>query len=198
MNSGLSWEDYVRQVSKNLCTTPKSALWVVTRFMYSVTVAWSYSSLWQDKYVGHQFCQNLLHWSVDHVGQNLSASKLATFVDNRENFVPIQRKKKTNLCYTCLFRKLLSLIWWSLFRSIWWAHPAWISALTLPPTALSRFLTFATFAAYRKTSQELRMLSSVTIDCQITKIVMDSGSQLSKLLSVSQRLQLGLLLEGVL
>ena len=33
------------------------------------------------------------------------------------------------------------------------------------------------------------MMSSVTIDCQITKIVMDSGSQLSELLSVSQRSQ---------
>ena len=32
-----------------------------------------------------------------------------------------------------------------------------------------------------KTSQELRMLSSVTINCQITKIVMNSGSQLSEL-----------------
>ena len=32
-----------------------------------------------------------------------------------------------------------------------------------------------------KTLQELRMLSSVTIDCQITKIVMNSGSQLSEL-----------------
>ena len=31
------------------------------------------------------------------------------------------------------------------------------------------------------TSQELRMLSSVTINCQITKIVMNSGSQLSEL-----------------
>ena len=28
------------------------------------------------------------------------------------------------------------------------------------------------------TSQELRMLSSVTLDCQVTKIVMNSGSQL--------------------
>ena len=37
-----------------------------------------------------------------------------------------------------------------------------------------------------KTSQELRMLSSVTINCQITKIVMKSGSQLSELYSVSQ------------
>ena len=36
------------------------------------------------------------------------------------------------------------------------------------------------------TSQELRMLSSVTINCQLTKIVMNSGSQLSELLSVSQ------------
>ena len=32
-----------------------------------------------------------------------------------------------------------------------------------------------------KTSQELRMLSSVAINCQITKIVMNSGSQLSEL-----------------
>ena len=32
-----------------------------------------------------------------------------------------------------------------------------------------------------KTSQELRMLSSVTINCQITKIVMNSGSQLLEL-----------------
>ena len=30
----------------------------------------------------------------------------------------------------------------------------------------------------QKTSQELRMLSSVTLDCQVTKIVMNSGSQL--------------------
>ena len=32
-----------------------------------------------------------------------------------------------------------------------------------------------------KTSQELRMLSSVTVDCQVTKIVMNPGSQLSEL-----------------
>ena len=31
-----------------------------------------------------------------------------------------------------------------------------------------------------KTSQELRMLSSVTLNCQVTKIVMNSGSQLSE------------------
>ena len=41
----------------------------------------------------------------------------------------------------------------------------------------------------KKTSQELQMLSTVAIDCQITKIVMDSGSQLSELLSVSQMSQ---------
>ena len=35
--------------------------------------------------------------------------------------------------------------------------------------------------AEKKTSQELRMLSSVTINCQETKIVMNSGSQLSVL-----------------
>ena len=32
-----------------------------------------------------------------------------------------------------------------------------------------------------KTSQELPMLSSVTIDCQVTMIVINSGSQLSEL-----------------
>ena len=32
-----------------------------------------------------------------------------------------------------------------------------------------------------KTSQELRMLSSVTINCQVTKIVINPGSQLSVL-----------------
>ena len=34
---------------------------------------------------------------------------------------------------------------------------------------------------HAKTSQELRMLSTVTINCQVTKIVMNSGSQLSGL-----------------
>ena len=33
----------------------------------------------------------------------------------------------------------------------------------------------------KKTSQELQMLSSVTIICQVTKIVMNPGSQLSVL-----------------
>ena len=37
------------------------------------------------------------------------------------------------------------------------------------------------FMAENETSQELRMLSSVTINCQITKIVMNSGSQLTVL-----------------
>ena len=42
----------------------------------------------------------------------------------------------------------------------------------------------------RETSQELRMLSSVTLNCQITKIVMNSCSQLSELQSVSQMSQI--------
>ena len=33
----------------------------------------------------------------------------------------------------------------------------------------------------QKTSQELRMLSSVTLNCQVTMIVMNLGSQLSEL-----------------
>ena len=42
---------------------------------------------------------------------------------------------------------------------------------------------------WNKTSQELRMLSSVTLNCQVTKIVMNSGSQLSEMQSVSQMSQ---------
>jgi len=34
----------------------------------------------------------------------------------------------------------------------------------------------ASSACINKTSQELRMLSSVTLNCQATKIVMNSGS----------------------
>ena len=40
-----------------------------------------------------------------------------------------------------------------------------------------------------ETSQELRMLSSVIINCQVTKIVINPGSQLS-VLSVSQMSQI--------
>ena len=48
----------------------------------------------------------------------------------------------------------------------------------------STYLIFVSHASHGvgvKTSQELRMLSSVTINCQITKIVMNSGSQLVEL-----------------
>ena len=49
-------------------------------------------------------------------------------------------------------------------------------------THSSTLLLLSTFAENKnKTSQELRMLSSVTINCQVTKIVMNSGSQLSDL-----------------
>ena len=37
---------------------------------------------------------------------------------------------------------------------------------------------FITLYSEKKTSQELRMLSTVTLDCQVTKIVMNLGSQL--------------------
>ena len=40
-----------------------------------------------------------------------------------------------------------------------------------------------------RTLQELQMLSSVTLDGQVTKNVMNSGSQLSELQSVSQKSQ---------
>ena len=40
-----------------------------------------------------------------------------------------------------------------------------------------------------KASQELRMLSSVTTKCQVTMIVINSGSQSSELYSVSQMSQ---------
>ena len=45
---------------------------------------------------------------------------------------------------------------------------------------LFRQVTFGQFKSkfQKKTSQELRMLSTVTLDCHVTKIVMNSGSQL--------------------
>ena len=46
----------------------------------------------------------------------------------------------------------------------------------------AHYLTsFIPSLTWTKPSQELRMLSSVTINCQVTKIVMNSGSQLSEL-----------------
>ena len=58
-----------------------------------------------------------------------------------------------------------------------------ISQLKLPPADFWQYRRWP--GQFRKacyvlqTSQELRMLSSVTINCQVTKIVMNSGSQLS-------------------
>ena len=40
-----------------------------------------------------------------------------------------------------------------------------------------------------ETSQELRMLSTVTLNCQVTKVVKNSGSQLLELQTVSQMSQ---------
>ena len=57
-----------------------------------------------------------------------------------------------------------------------------------PPKCLSIVVNFLS-VVNNKTSQELRMLSSVTLNCQATKIVMNSGSQLSQL--VSQMSQAG-------
>ena len=45
----------------------------------------------------------------------------------------------------------------------------------------------------KETSQELQMLSSVTINCQLTKIVMNPCSQLSVLQSVSQMSQVSMI-----
>ena len=43
------------------------------------------------------------------------------------------------------------------------------------------FLALLQIFVFKKTSQELRMLSSVRINCQVTNIVMNPGSQLSVL-----------------
>ena len=43
-----------------------------------------------------------------------------------------------------------------------------------------------------KTSQELRMLSSVTLNCLITKIVLNSGSQLSEFVHSDEETKPGL------
>ena len=48
-------------------------------------------------------------------------------------------------------------------------------------TANHSFLSSTDLASLTKTSQELRMLSSVTLNCQVTKIVKKSSSQLSEM-----------------
>ena len=64
------------------------------------------------------------------------------------------------------------------------------------PQKISR--SYCVQCAYNQTSQELRMLSSVTLKCQVTKIVMNSGSQLLELKSVYQMSQvLGLSLSKI-
>ena len=45
------------------------------------------------------------------------------------------------------------------------------------------------FILITQTSQDLRILSTVTLNCQVTKVVMNSGSQLSELQTVSQMSQ---------
>merc|ERR1712037_1033339 len=57
---------------------------------------------------------------------------------------------------------------------------------TCTSETLAYYVYYRSSVWWYKTSQELRMLSSVTINCQITKIVMNSGSQLPELQTVSQ------------
>ena len=61
------------------------------------------------------------------------------------------------------------------------AREGWKSGATLEkcPKRLSKL--DSQLIELRKTSQELRMLSNVTLNCQVAKIVMNSGSQLSEL-----------------
>ena len=71
-------------------------------------------------------------------------------------------------------------------RSVWW-WKKWLLGMAgqlflwgevdLCHIVVSRLV----WSKHLQTSQELRLLSSVTINCQITKIVMNSGSQLSEL-----------------
>ena len=49
-------------------------------------------------------------------------------------------------------------------------------------------MSFKNFVEY-KTTQELRMLPSASLNCQVTKIVAISGSQLLELKTMSQMLQ---------
>ena len=57
-------------------------------------------------------------------------------------------------------------------------HQEWHGQNPQPPPS---WQCQAGFNCVYKTSQELRILSSVTIKCQVTKIVMNPGSQLSVL-----------------
>ena len=60
--------------------------------------------------------------------------------------------------------------------------PELMKYLKYPKTELMKYLKYLKTELMKyKTSKKLRMLSSVTINCQITKIVMNSGSQLSEL-----------------
>ena len=43
------------------------------------------------------------------------------------------------------------------------------------------------FLVLQETSQELQMLFSVTLNCQVTMIVMNSGSQLSEMSTISHK-----------
>ena len=65
--------------------------------------------------------------------------------------------------------------------SIMLADPSVESAQCPPPPPTFRVHNHLKLIKKHKTSQELRMLSSVTINCQETMIVMNPGSQLSVL-----------------
>ena len=58
------------------------------------------------------------------------------------------------------------------------AHHAFRSTEEPTMNSVAPYCTCHLGEGAKKTSQELRMLSSVTLDCQVTKIVMNSGSQL--------------------
>ena len=62
-------------------------------------------------------------------------------------------------------------------KSYSWDPPPTIS----PPYVFTPQTNQPMKALIKKTSQELRMLSSVTLNCQVTKIVMNLGYQLSEL-----------------
>ena len=114
--------------------------------------------------------------------------------ENPTKFHPIHRKKK-KLAKKAELR--WGRLWWHGKREFPWGwggmspflksfHSSGLNAAGVTGNYLAdiwySFSWFCICQIWReKTSQELRMLSSVTINCQITKIVMNSGSQLSEL-----------------
>jgi hypothetical protein len=105
------------------------------------------------------------------------------FKNHKRTQRQIQRQRQWQTQWQKQSQRLVTLQFWQLRT---WIHDNLCCLSIKSDTGQhSQFLRCFTFhygvSRKSKTSQELRMLSSVTLNWQATKIVMNSGSQLSKL-----------------